>query len=89
MKKFKTVINNIKYFVPLLLKISPMVIVSMVITGILGSLENVAFIVFPKMILEELCGNMDKDVLIKVVLLFVGCLFLCYLLMTLFLPSIY
>lgn len=84
MSKFKTVINNIKYFVPLLLKISPMVVISMIIVAIIGSIENIAFIIFPKMIIEELCGNMSKDVLIKIVLLFVGCLFICWTLMTIF-----
>ena len=84
MKKFKTVFNNMKYFVPLLLKTSPMVIISMVIVSILGSIEDLIFIIFPKMIVEELWGNKDKVILLYVVIIFVGSLFISTFLSNIF-----
>ena len=69
--KLKTIKRNLKYFIPLLLKISPMSIVIMVLIAIVNSISNIAWVVFPKFILDELFYTKNYDKLLIIVIAFI------------------
>ena len=75
--KLKMIKRNLKYFVPLLLKISPMTIVSMVLNAIIGGISNISWIVFPKLILDELFYSKDYNKLFTIVIVFIIIQFFC------------
>lgn len=69
-KKFKLMIKNIRYFVPLLLKVNPFSVLFMLVHALLQSLSRIIWVIFPKLILDELMGSQDVKVLITIVLTF-------------------
>ena len=82
--KIKLIKRNLKYFVPLLLKISPMTIISMVVTAIISSISNLSWVVFPKLILDELFYTKNYDRLYIIIAIFIGIQFLTRLLNEIF-----
>lgn len=78
--KIKLIKRNLKYFVPLLLKISPMTIISMIAVAVISGISNIAWVVFPKLILDELFYNKNYDKLLMVIVIFIALQFVCRLL---------
>lgn len=69
--KLKTIKRNLKYFIPLLLKISPMSIIIMVLVALINSIINISWVVFPKLILDELFYTKNYDKLFIIVITFI------------------
>ena len=82
--KLKKIKRNLKYFIPLLLKISPMSIIIMVLVAILNSISNVAWVVFPKLILDELFYTKNYDKLFFIVIAFIVTQLICRVLDNIF-----
>ena len=61
-KKFKLMIKNIRYFVPLLLKVNPFSVVFMLLHALLQSLSRIVWVIFPKLILDELMPKSETFV---------------------------
>lgn len=75
--KIKRIIRNLKYFVPLLLKISPMTIITMILVALVGAINSIAWVIFPKVIIEELFYEKDYQQLIMIVIIFIITQFFC------------
>lgn len=75
-QKIKLIGRNIKYFIPLLIKVNPLIIFSLIFTAVFRAITNLIWVIFPKMIIEELCNERREDYLIKVVLIFVLLVFI-------------
>jgi len=82
--KLKTIKRNLKYFIPLLLKISPMSIIIMVLVALFNSISNVAWVVFPKLILDELFYTKNYDKLLIIVIAFIATQLICRILDNIF-----
>lgn len=82
--KLKKVKRNLKYFIPLLLKISPMSIIIMIIVALINSISSVAWVVFPKLILDELFYMKDYEKLFIVVSAFILIQLICRVLDNIF-----
>ena len=52
--KLKKITRNIKYFVPLIFKSSPVTIIMMVLGALTIAVRNISWVVIPKLILDEL-----------------------------------
>ncbi|MDD2492325.1 MAG: ATP-binding cassette domain-containing protein [Bacilli bacterium] len=65
------IFKNIKYFVPLLLKSNPYVIMSTIISSLLSSLSSLMWIYFPKMILDLLFIKNSIDIHKVIVTVFI------------------
>ena len=74
--KIKKITRNLRYFVPLLLKINPMTLIIMVLIAIVNSINSISWVVFPKMIIEELFYNKNYDKLMKVIIVFIALQFI-------------
>lgn len=75
--KIKRITRNLKYFVPLLLKISPMTIITMILVALVGAINSLAWVIFPKVIIEELFYEKDYQKLIIIVIIFIITQFFC------------
>ena len=82
--KLKKIKRNLKYFIPLLLKISPMSIFIMIIVALLNSISNVAWVLFPKLILDELFYTKNYDKLLIVIIVFIVIQLICRVLSNIF-----
>ena len=82
--KLKKIKRNLKYFVPLLLKISPMSLVVMVIVAVVNSISSIAWVIFPKLILDELFYTKDYHKLLIIVITFIVVQFICRVLDNIF-----
>lgn len=71
MNSFNLMKKNIKYFFPLLLKITPLTVILIIINSILNSIATILWVFFPKLIVEELTGNKDLKKLSIIVVSFV------------------
>lgn len=82
----KKVFRNMRYFIPLLLKLSPWTIVLMICIAIFSALNNFAWIIFPKMIIEECIVAGEKDIkkIAIIIILFVTVRFLFSTLISIF-----
>lgn len=82
--KLQKIKRNLKYFIPLLLKISPMSIVIMIVVALINSVSSVAWVVFPKLILDELFYTKDYEKLFIIVILFILIQLICRVLYHIF-----
>lgn len=69
--KLKKIKRNLKYFIPLLLKISPTSIIIMILVALINSIINISWVVFPKLILDELFYTKNYDKLFIIVITFI------------------
>ena len=72
--------RNLKYFIPLLLKINPMSIVIMVIVAIVNSIKSISWVIFPKLIIDNLFYEKDYNALLVVVIIFISIQLVCRIL---------
>ncbi len=70
MKKIKLIKNNLQYFIPLLMKVNPFSVIILIIQTLISSVINIIWVIFPKLILDELLDSQDKNVLVIYVLSF-------------------
>lgn len=68
MKKLKLIKRNLKFFVPLLFRLNPWIILNTIINALIDSIHTFVWIIFPKLIIDELMGNQDIPKLIYIVL---------------------
>ena len=76
MKKLRMIKRNFKFFLPLIFKSYPIIIVFIIIGALISSLSSFLWLVMPAKIIEELMGNKDVEVLIKIVVTLVASDFL-------------
>lgn len=67
----KKVKRNLKYFIPLLLKYNPYAIFYMITSALVSSLSPLIWVVFPKLIIDELMGEKRINVLALIVICFI------------------
>ncbi|MDD3171122.1 MAG: ABC transporter ATP-binding protein [Bacilli bacterium] len=80
--KLKVMLRNIRYFLPILFKVNPIIIVTIFISAIFNSLSSLIWVYFPKLIIEELMGEKNIDVLARIVIIFVLAVFILRVLST-------
>lgn len=68
---YKKVKRNLKFFIPLLIKYNPYSIFIMFISAILSSFSSLIWVVFPKLIIDELMGDQSINKLIIIVVIFI------------------
>ena len=76
MKKLRMIKRNFKFFLPLIFKSYPIIIVFIIVGALISSLSSFLWLVMPAKIIEELMGNKDVEVLIKIVVTLVASDFL-------------
>lgn len=69
MKKLKLVKRNLQFFIPMLFRLNPWIIVNTILTAVLNSVSQFLWILIPKYIIEELMGNKDIKLLAMWVLI--------------------
>lgn len=69
-QKFKDIIENIKFFVPIIWKVSPWTVILTIISGILSTTSSMLFVLFPQYIIAELINEKRTEVLILLVIAF-------------------
>lgn len=57
--KIKRIKRNLKFFIPLLFRLNPWIIVNTLLTAIFSSIRSFVWVIFPALIIEELMGAQD------------------------------
>ena len=70
--KLKKITRNIKYFVPLIFKSSPVTIIMMVLGALTIAVRNISWVVIPKLILDELFYDETHNNLIFIISVFIA-----------------
>ncbi len=69
--KIKMVIRNLKYFIPILFKVNPFSVIFLVLSAIIDSILSLIWIVFPKLIIEELTLDQNVQTLTIIIVSFI------------------
>lgn len=56
------VLKNIRYFLPIVFKLSPFTVLSMVLSALLGAFNQFIWIIFPKLIIDELMNPASTSI---------------------------
>ena len=54
--KIKRIIRNIRFFIPILFRENPFIVISMILIGVFQAINSLLWVVFPKFIIDELMG---------------------------------
>ncbi|MDD2259224.1 MAG: ABC transporter ATP-binding protein [Bacilli bacterium] len=68
MKKLKIIKRNLEFFIPMLFRLNPWIVVNTILSALLSSVGRLLWILIPKFIIEELMGSKDIKVLAMLVL---------------------
>ncbi|MDD4388188.1 MAG: hypothetical protein PHV87_03120, partial [Bacilli bacterium] len=64
------VLRNIRFFIPILIKVSPFTVFSMIFIALLQSVNSFLWVILPKLLIDELMGNKDIKIIIVIVFAF-------------------